>query len=314
MRFSASLWTVLAPILLLVAAHSQQVQRTPPYHVNVRLVNVFVTVRTSNGIPIGGLSKSDFALAEDGSPQKIAYFERDTSMPLSIVLAVDTSGSVYKDLKVEERAARDFVHGLLRPMDSLDIMGFNTYVKEVVPFTDNMRQIDKGLRNLPAGGGTGFWNAIWLASERLATRAGRKVLVVISDGVNTVKGVTYSQALEQAVRGDVIIYSLIDLPILNDAGRSTGGEHAMIFLSQSTGGKYYYVEDGNLVRVFQQVSEDLRTQYLISYYSVPHRTESDFRQIQVTLTPNAGPAAAAYHLGYRPGYYASPAAPLDPVK
>jgi Ca-activated chloride channel homolog len=85
----------------------------------------------------------------------------------------------------------------------------------------------------------------------------------------------------------------------------------LMVVAGSTDGKYYYVENGNLVRVFQRVSEDLRTQYLISYYSVPRRTESDFRHIQVTLTPNAGPAAAAYRLGYRPGYYASPTTPLD---
>lgn len=311
MRFSPVLLASLALWGALPAASAQQTENPPQYHVNVRLVNVFVSVTAPNGAPISGLTQNDFALSEDGVPQKIAYFERDTSMPLSIILAVDTSGSVYKDLTLEERAARDFVHALLRPVDRFDLIDFNSDVEEVVPFTNNLHEIDDGLKHLTAGPATAFYNAIWLASKRLAARPGRKVLVLISDGVNTVDGVDYPQALEQALRGEVMIYSLIDVPIIADAGRSTGGEHAMISLSQSTGGKYYYVEDGDLARVFQQVSEDLRTQYLISYYPVPRRTESEFRHIQVTMSPTAGPAAASYLLRFRPGYYAPPSPPLD---
>jgi Ca-activated chloride channel homolog len=309
MRIPALLLASLLLIGILPAAGAQQ--PPPRYHVNVRLVNVFVSVTAPNGAPIGGLTQKDFALAEDGVPQKIAYFERDTSMPLSIVLAIDTSGSVFKDLTLEERAARDFVHALLRPVDRFDLMDFNSDVEEIVPFTDNLSQIDDGLRHLTAGPATAFYNAIWLASKRLAPRSGRKVLVLISDGVDTVGGVDYPQALDQAVRSEVMIYSLIDVPIVASAGRSTGGEHAMISLSQGTGGKYYYVEGGDLAAVFRQVSEDLRTQYLISYYPVPRRTESDFRHIQVSMTPSAGASAASYVLRYRPGYYAPPSPPLD---
>jgi Ca-activated chloride channel family protein len=307
-RFPALLLASLALLGFSLAAGAQQ---TPRFHVNVRLVNVFVSVTAPNGAPIAGLTQNDFALAEDGVPQKIAYFERDTAVPLSIVLAIDTSGSVFKDITLEERAARDFVHALLRPYDHLDVIDFNSDVEEVVPFTNDLHRIDDGLRRLTAGPATAFYNAIWLASKRLAPRSGRKVLVVISDGVNTVDGVDYPQALDQAVRGDVMIYSLIDVPIIASAGRSTGGEHAMISLSRGTGGKYYYVEAGNLAAVFHQVSEDLRTQYLISYYPVPRRTESDFRHIELSMTPSAGHAAARYVLRYRPGYYAPPSPPLD---
>jgi len=310
MRLSALL-LASATLLWAPLAASPQQQQTPRYHVNVRLVNVFVSVTASNGAPIAGLTQNDFALSEDNVPQKIAYFERDTSMPLSVVLAIDTSGSVFKDLTLEERAARDFAHALLRPMDRLDVIDFNSDVEEVVPFTNDLRQIDDGLKHLTAGPATAFYNAIWLASQRLAARPGRKVLVLISDGVNTVDGVDYPQALDQAVRSEVMIYSLIDVPIIASAGRSTGGEHAMISLSQGTGGNYYYVEGGDLARVFQQVSQDLRTQYLISYYPIARRTESDFRHIQLTMTPTAGPAASSYVLRYRPGYYAPPSPPLD---
>lgn len=307
---------LLASVALLLLTAAARPQEPPPgptprYHVNVRLVNVFVNVTDPTGAPIGGLNQNDFAVSEDGVPQKIAFFERQTDMPLSIVLAIDTSGSVRKDLDLEKHAARQFVHALIRPIDRLDVIDFNSDVREVVPFTSDIRRIDSGLDNLSTGPATALYNAIYLSAQTLAARRGRKVLVVISDGGNTVQGVDYPQALDEAIRGEVMIYSLIDLPILNDAGRDTGGEHALITLSQGTGGKYYYAEYGNLTQAFEKISEDLRTQYLIGYYPVARRTESDFRHIQVRLNPSAGPSAATYMLRYRPGYYATPSPPLD---
>ena len=241
-------------------------QSAPPIHVDVRLVNVFVNVTDAAGAPVPGLTQDDFALTEDGHPQKITYFERDTGMPLSIVLAIDTSGSTHKDLSLEKGAAHNFVHALMRPVDQLDLMDFNSDVREVVPFTNSAHRVDAGLENLSIGPATALYDAVYLASQLLAPRRGRKVLVIISDGGNTVKGVDYAQALEQARRGEVMIYSIIDLPVVADAGRETGGEHALITLSQETGGKYYYADEGNLDKAFRQVSEDLRTQYLIGYY------------------------------------------------
>lgn len=283
----------------------------PQYHVNVRLVNVFLSVTDVTGAPVGGLTQNDFAVFEDGVPQKIAFFERQTDMPLSLVLAIDTSGSVRKDLEIEKRAAREFIRAMIRPIDRLDLIDFNSDVREVVPFTSNIRQLDSGLDNLSTGPATALYNAVYLSAETLAARRGRKVLVLISDGGNTVQGVDYPQALDEAIRGEVMVYSLIDLPILNDAGRDTGGEHALITLSEQTGGKYYYAEYGHLREAFEKVSEDLRTQYLIGYYPVPRRSESDFRRIRVTLKPSAGLNAASYILRYRPGYYAKPSPPLD---
>ncbi len=308
--FLLALAIIVVPSFL-TPAQEPPPQTTPRYHVNVQLVNVFVNVTDREGGPIGGLTQNDFSLAEDGVPQKISYFERDTSMPLSIVLAIDTSGSVHKDLDVETHAARDFIHALLRPVDRLDLIDFNSDVEEVVPFTNDVHEIDSALSHLSNGPATALYNAIWLAAQRLAPRSGRKVLVVISDGGNTVQGTDYPQALEQAIRSEVMIYSIIDLPIIADAGRDTGGEHALITLSQGTGGKYYYAQYGDLTEAFAQVSEDLRTQYLIGYYPVRRRSESDFRHILVSLTPAAGPRAPEYVLRYRPGYYAPPSPPLD---
>jgi Ca-activated chloride channel family protein len=287
--------------------------QTPHAHfkINVHLVNVFINVTDAHGAPVPNLTKSDFSLSQDGVPQKIAYFERQTNMPLSIVLAIDTSGSVYIDHSLEIRAARDFIHALMRPVDQMDLIDFNSSVDEIVPFTSDVRLLDRGLDHLTQGPATALYDAVWLSSQRLAGRHGRKVLVVISDGGNTISGIDYPQALDQALRDEVMIYSIIDVPIVADAGRDTGGEHALISLSQGTGGKYYYAEYGHLAEAFQQLSQDLRTQYLIGYYPAPRRTESDFRRIHVELRPGAVPNASADTLRYRPGYFAPPSPPLD---
>jgi Ca-activated chloride channel family protein len=277
----------------------------PPIRVDVRLVNVFVNVTDAHGSPVGGLTKDNFTLAEDGRPQKIAVFDRQSEMPLQIVLAIDTSGTVHKDMSIEEHAAREFVHALLRPVDQMDLMEFASDVREVVPFTNNLHQIDNGLDRLRGGPATALYDTIYLASQSLAGRQGRKVLVLITDGDDTVKGVDYPRALEQALRSEVLVYSIIDVPIAADAGRDTGGEHALITLSQETGGKHYYAESSQLEKAFQQVSDDLRTQYLLGYYPTRTAHAPDFRAISVELT--GIPASADYSLRHRTGYYASPA-------
>jgi len=273
----------------------------PPIRVDVKLVNVFVNVTDANGAPVGGLTKDNFTLAENGHPEKIAVFDRESAVPLQIVLAIDTSGTVHKDMSIEEHAAREFVHALLRPVDQLDLMEFASDVREVVPFTNNLHQIDNGLDRLRGGPATALYDTIFLASQSLTGRPGRKVLVIISDGDDTAHGVEYPRALEAALRSEVLVYSIIDVPIAADAGRDTGGEHALITLSQETGGKHYYAESSALESAFQKVSEDLRTQYLLGYYPSGHLSSPDFRTISVTLAGT--PASSGYSLRHRTGYY-----------
>ncbi|HEX3436618.1 MAG TPA: VWA domain-containing protein [Pseudacidobacterium sp.] len=294
---------LIATALFLAVTGILKAQNVPPIRVDVHLVNVFVNVTDTNGAPVGGLMKDDFTVAEDGHPQKIAVFEKQADMPLSIVLAIDTSGSVAKDLAIEKRAAHNFVHSLLRPVDRLDLIDFSSDVREVVPFTNRLSSIDYGIENLATGPATALYDAVYLSAQNLTNRPGRKVLVVISDGGNTVKGVDYAAALEQAVRSETMVYSIIDVPVEADAGRDTGGEHAMITLSQETGGKYFYADAAHLPEAFQKVSDDLRTQYLLAYYPEHRRADSDFRAINVTVKQ---PANAHYTVRHRTGYYATP--------
>jgi Ca-activated chloride channel family protein len=287
---------VLAPLVL--AAQETTLR------VDVKLVNVFVNVTDRNGAIVGGLTRDDFALAEDGQPQRIAVFERQSELPLNLTLAIDTSGSVRKDMAEEADAARRFAHALLRSQDQMSLLQFATEARELVPFTNKLSRIDHGLGQLHADYATALYDAICLGSEGLGGKAGRKVLVVISDGDDNTSSSTYAQALEQALRNEAMIYSIIDVPIEASAGRDLGGEHALITLAEQTGGKSFYVSDGGLDKAFARVSDDLRTQYLLAYYPKNQEPGRTFHRIQVTI-PRA--ADGAFNIRHRTGYYADEA-------
>lgn len=284
---------------------------TPTIRVESRLVNVAVNVADATGAPIGGLTQADFRVSEDGKPQKISFFERESSTPLSIVLAIDASESVLRNEGLEKKAARQFVKTLIRPQDEIDLMDFSDAVREIVPFTNDPKRIDSGLNQLQRGDETALYDAIYLASQRLGqTRndAGRRrVLVLITDGTDTKKNSHYSIAIEEAQRAGVMVYSLIIVPVMADAGRNTGGEHALIQMANDTGGKFYYVGDpADLPAALAHVSDDLRTQYVLGYYAPPASgpEQSAQRHIRVQLTNPA--RAGADTLRYRTAYFADP--------
>ena len=298
LRSSALAFLVLGPLHAM--APPQAMPQDVTLHVDVRLVNVFVNVTDHNGAIVGGLSREDFKVTEDARPQEIAVFERQSELPLNLTLAIDTSGSVRKDLTEEADASRRFVHAILRPQDQMSLLQFATDVRELTPFTNKESQIDRGLGQLKSDFATALYDTIVLGSERLSPKQGRKVMVIVSDGEDTAKSSTYSDALEAALRHEVMIYSIIDVPIATSAGRSLGGEHALITLAEQTGGKSFYVDSGGLDKAFAQVSDDLRTQYLIGYY--PHNQEPGrvFHRIEVTV-PRA--SAKDFNIRHKTGYY-----------
>ncbi len=284
----------------------------PTLTVGTRLVSVPVNVVDQHGAPVPNLTVNDFAIAEDGKPQKIAVFERETQAPLSIVLAIDTSESVLRDENLEREAAKHFVQALVRPQDEVDLMEFSEVVRELVPFTNDPKRVERGFSEIRRGSATALYDAIYLASQRLGelhpvaasadASIRRRVVVLITDGSDTVKGSRYTQALEQAQRAGAMVYSLIIVPIAADAGRDTGGEHALIQMADDTGGKYYFVErPKDLDPALRRVSDDLRTQYLLGYYAPEGRHRDDPRAITVRLTNPA--AAATDDLRYRKAYY-----------
>lgn len=296
---------LLAAGLLLLATPRAVPQQKPTFHVDVGLVNVFASVTDQAGAPIGNLTKDDFALYENGKAQEIAVFERDTSAPLAIALSIDLSGSTHKDFATEQQAAQHFAKEVLRPQDRADLLAFADGTREVTNFTSDPRRIANGLNSLhPGNGATAFYGSIYLAAQLLRAEHGRRVLVVISDGGNTVKGVSYQEALDEAVRDEVSIYSVIDVPIAASAGRDLGGEHAMITLSEQTGGRAYYADQASLDAIFRRIADDLRAQYLLGYYPHGGRSSDEaFHSIAVKVRSVAG--NAKYSVRHRPGYYSA---------
>ena len=272
--------------------------------VDVKLVNVFVTVTDAHGTPVANLKKENFQLREDGRDQKIAVFDRESALPLSIVLAIDTSLSTRKDLPLELVSARRFTHAILRPVDALSLYQFSEIVNEVSPFTSDPKAIDRSIDRIRVGSATALYDALFLGAQALEPRQGRRVMVVITDGGDTVSKVDYKEAVREAQQAEAIVYSIIVVPIEASAGRDTGGEHALIQLSEDTGGKYFYATSvPELDDAFRKISDELRTQYLLAYYPSQRLADSDFRRIQVTIT--GLPADSDLKSRYRTGYYTS---------
>lgn len=299
---------LLLSCLLLISAATQEPQQPPPddtgttFKVKVNLVSVYATVTTPTGAPVTDLKKSEFTIAEDGNPEAIAVFEQESDRPLSIVLAMDASQSVKKDLKLELDSARRFVSATLRPVDKLALYQFSDTVREAVPFTNSFQRIANGIRDVRVGSGTAMFDAIYLAGMSLNDRQGRKVLVLITDGGDTVSQTSYATALRAVQQSEAIVYSIIVVPIEKDSGRNVGGEHALIQLSKDSGGKYYYASTpAALDAAFQQISRELRTQYLLGYYPSRRIADSDFRRIGITV--NRPEQKLVVH--HRTGYFTS---------
>ena len=301
--------TLVRSLLLCVALTLPAAAQTPDsddtLRVDVKLVNVFVTVTDKTGAPVGSLTKDNFKLMEDGVPQNIAVFGRESELPLSIVLAIDTSLSTKKDLKLEIQSARKFSHQILRRQDALSLYQFSEIVEELVPFTSDIKRIDQGIDRVYVRSATALYDAIYLGSDALMKRQGRKVMVLITDGGDTVSQVKYADALREAQIAEAIVYPIIVVPIEASAGRDTGGEHALIQISRDTGGKFYYASGLNqLDEAFRRISEELRTQYLLAYYPARRLAYSDFRKIDVQIT---SPDAKELKARHRMGYYTSKA-------
>jgi len=191
---------------------------------------------------------------------------------MKIVLAIDASGSVLIDEKLEEMAAKSFIQSILRQQDKMDLMSFSDSVDEVVGFTNNQKRVESGIGRILLGSSTALYDAVYLASQRLeeapAATGERRVIVLITDGENTTRHGSYESAMEQAERAGAMVYSLIIVPIEADAGRNTGGEHALIQMFATRAEILLRGRQEDLAPAFMHVSDDLRTQYTVEYYAL----------------------------------------------
>jgi signal transduction histidine kinase len=195
-RWQAS--CLLAP---LVCAAVVPAQDLPVIRVNVNLVHALATVRNPSGDLVGGLGKGEFRVYDNGVPQEIAVFERQTNQPLSVALLIDTSGSTNKEMKYETDSATRFLHALLsegNPDDAVALYTFNYAVTLQHNFTRNYGSLERVLRTLHGDAGTSLYDAIWLAAQDLELREGRKVMIIVTDGGETTSSKNSHQALQAA--------------------------------------------------------------------------------------------------------------------
>ena len=262
---------------------------TPSFRVNVNLVRVVATVKNRAGELVGDLQKSDFQLSDNGAPQEIAIFDRRSDQPLSVALLIDISGSTAKDLKYEIDSATKFLKVLLgegNADDTVALYGFNWQVTQFKTFTHSFVSLTNAMRNLHGEAGTSLYDAVYLASQELEGREGRKVLIVVTDGGDTTSSKTLKQALEAVQLADAVIYPIVVIPITNQAGRNIGGENALTFMAEGTGGRTFLPSLGaELDRAFTDIVNELRTQYLLGFYprNVP-LTGDRFHKLQVRVS------------------------------
>ncbi len=255
------------------------------FKVDVRLVRLIATVKDTAGKPVGGLTKEDFTIFDNGAKQTISLFERHTSQPLSVVILVDTSGSTGKEMKFQTDSVQRFLMALFKEgnlEDSAALLSFNYQVREEVPFSRSIPRFEAKLKRLRGEAGTSLYDAIYLGGERIQDREGRRVMIVVTDGADTVSSKNYHEALRAAHDADVVVYGILVMPITNDAGRHIAGEHALTGIARSTGGKMFTPGISALDMVFQEILRDLRTQYLLGFYpkNVP-LTKDAFHRIEI---------------------------------
>jgi len=269
-----------APVLL--------AQAPAVFHDTVTQVHVIASVKDARGELVGALQKADFKIFDNGVEQEIRVFERKSATPLSIALLIDVSGSTAKDLKYETDSATKFLKALLsegNPEDAAGLFTFDSDVNELKHFTHNFFSLENALKYLHGSGGTSLYDAIYFAAHDLEDRSGRKVMVVISDGGNTTSTVSIDRCLKAAQFADAVIYPVVVVPITNAAGRNTGGEHALIFMAEGTGGRTFFPgAAGELDQAFADIITELRTQYFMAFYprGVP-LTKNPFHKLEVKV-------------------------------
>jgi len=299
-------------------------QDEPTIKVDVNLVNVLCSVRNkSNGL-VGNLEKKDFQIFEDGKEQEIKYFTRETDLPLTIGMLVDTSKSQERLIDIERRAAFQFFSKVLRQKDLAFLIQFGAEAELLQDDTNSARLLQEGLNQLrlsvPMGGlhpgpvptqqsqaGTILFDAVFLAAnDKLKSEVGRKAMILITDGVDTGSKTSKEKAIEAAQKADSIIYSIdYEDPSAYGGGFGTirigggQGEGDLRRLSTETGGHVYKVDRKNsLDDIFRELQEEMRSQYSIGYVPTNPAKDGSYRKLEIRCS------SKDFKVQARKGYYA----------
>jgi VWFA-related protein len=288
--------------------------------VQTSLVNVFATVRDKHNGIISDLKQEDFKIYEDGQEQKVAYFAKEVDIPITLGMLMDTSGSMDRLLSAEQDTAVRFLKEVMRPKDEAMVMSFDLDVDLLADFTEDTSVLASAIRrttiNTAGGlgpvtpgtipnssvGGTVLYDAIYLAChDQLATEAGRKAVVIMTDAEDEGSKLSLQDGVEAAQRADAVIHVLLMADVGGFIGRGMDYDGASVArkMADDTGGRVIDVHDEkSLEKAFDQISEELRSQYVLGYYPTNAKRDGAFRKIKVEVARPDTKVLA------RKGYYA----------
>jgi len=283
------------------------------YRTGVDLVALNVTVLDKQGQPIGGLTRDDFVVFEDGVRQDVSYFQSD-ELPTDLVLLIDTSTSMGARMEFVRKAAAHFALAL-RPGDRGAVFDFNTYVEIRQPLTDNIDALTREIESTKVGGATALYDAIYIALRELARQSGgerrvrRQLIVVLSDGDDNVSHISFDTLRDEVERSGVMIYTICpqsavvdeDLAVYPFTARRQHPirlNYAMSWLARETGGAAYTpTTDAELADAYHHIGREMAQQYLLGYVSKNRPAPGAYRRINIQAMRPEG-ARPRTRLGY----------------
>ena len=285
--------------------------------VDVNLVNVFFSVRDKNGY-ITSLKKDDCSIYEDKVLQKTKNFTQEKNLPLTIGILLDTSGSQINVLPLEQQSGAEFLKDVLTPKDEAFLISFDINVNLLADYTNSPREIKRSIDSaqINTGAGTGsvtgngsargtlLYDAVYLAAhDKLRQEAGRKILVLLTDGGDQGSQETLKSSIEAAQKANAIVYVIMiaDRGFYGGFGMTYSGDRDMERLASETGGRVINVGNNGkkLEDAFDQIQDELRTQYLASYTPTNLKIDGTYRNLNITCGKDEKVQA-------RKGYYATP--------
>jgi VWFA-related protein len=287
-------------LLLLAAIAIRQVEPQTPLKVNVDLVNVLFSVTDRSGKFVSGLKQEDIAVEEDGRKQDILRFTQENERPLTLGVLVDISPSVGRVFNDEKAAAISFLDTTLRSGDLAMVISFDHTVTLEEDFTEDKKVLRNAISKLNVGNGTSIYDAVYLAcKEQFGKQAGRKAIILISDGQDTTSKIRMNEALLAAHQSDAVIYSIsnrlggfFDVP-------GSGAPATLKRFSLETGGTIFFVGGRTeLTEVFAQIGDELRSQYSLAYTSSNAARDGRYRHVRIVSKD------PTYTIKARQGYYA----------
>jgi VWFA-related protein len=309
----------LGTALLAQGPPQKPTEDLPSIKVDVSVVNVLAAVRDKKGALLPNLEQNDFTILEDGKAQPIKYFTRETDLSMTIGLLVDVSGSQENLIGIERNAASEFFGKVLRKKDEAFLIMFGPEAELLQDYTNSPRLLNEGLNHLQVRAGVGgfgpgpvptigqprgtiLYDAIFLAAnDKLRTEVGRKVIVVITDGVDEGSRLSIDQAIEAAQKADAVIYSILysDPHFRGPFGTFGGGEGYLRKMSDATGGHVFKVDRSHtLDQVFKDLQDEMRSQYAIGYTPLNDTKDGSYRKLDIKLSNKD------YKVQARKGYYA----------